>query len=262
LIPLRDQQVLRERFQRELTSRLRIDYFTQKPASIFIPGRQECAYCADVQVLMEEVASLSERITLTVHDIDHEPNVAKSFGIDKVPGIVIRGQTNRPLRYFGVPAGSEFPGFIETLLDAARGTVTLLADTAKQLRKLKSDVHLQVMVTPTCPYCPALARTAAKLALQNVRVKLDVVEVSEFPQMAQHYGVRVVPTTVINDTAALPGAMDESTLLENIFRIVEGKPITRGRTPAPASAFAVQTSQKQQQPQETVTASGLIVPGR
>ena len=262
MIPLRDQQALRERFQRELNSRVRIDYFTQKPSSIFIPGRQECAHCADVQVLMEELASLSQRMTLNVHDIDHEPAIAKTLGVDKVPGIVIRGQTNRPLRYFGVPAGTQFPGFIETLLDAGRGSVSLAADTAKQLRKLKTDVHLQVLVTPACPYCPALVRTAAKMALQNVRVKLDVIEAGEFPAVVQRYGVRAVPTTVINDTAALPGAMDEATLLENILRVVEGKPITAGTRKLNATALAPANPKPQQKPAQTVTASGLIVPGR
>jgi len=262
VIPLRDQQNLRDRFRVELTSRVRIDYFTQKPSSIFIPGRSDCAYCEDVRVLMEEIASLSERITLTTHDVDQELAVAKGFGVDKVPGIVIRGQTNRPIRYFGVPAGTGFPGFIETLLDAARGTVTLQPATTKQLRKLKSDVHLQVLTTPTCPYSPLVARIAAKMALSNVHIKLDVVEVGEFPQMAQRYGVRATPTTIVNDEAALPGAMDEALLLENIFRIVEGKPITRPQTPLPASAFQPQTQEQQGQPKQTVTASGLIVPGR
>jgi glutaredoxin-like protein len=262
MIPLRDQQNLRERFRTELTSRVRIDYFTQKPSSVFIPGRQDCAYCEDVRVLMEEVASLSERITLTTHDIHQELDIAKGFGVDKVPGIVIRGQTNRPIRYFGVPAGTGFPGFIETLLDAARGTVTLLPKTTQQLRKLKSDIHLQVLTTPNCQHSPLVARTAAKMALSNVRIKLDIVEVAEFPQMAQHYGVRATPTTIVNDEAALPGAMDEALLLENIFRIVEGKPITRPQTPLPASAFAVQSPEQQAKPKETVTASGLIVPGR
>jgi len=262
MIPLRDQQTLRERFQRELTSRVRIDYFTQKPLSVFVPGRSDCAYCEDVRVLMEEVASLSERISLTTHDIDQDKDAVKTFGIDKVPGIVIRGQTNRPIRYYGVPSGTGFPGFIETLLDAARGTATLQPKTTQQLRKLKSEVHLQVMTTPTCQYSPYVARTAAKMALLNNRVHLDVVEIAEFPQMAQRYGLRATPTTVVNDEAALPGAMDEALLLESIFRIVEGKAITRPQTPLPATAFQVQSQEQQGQPRETVTASGLIVPGR
>jgi len=43
--------------------------------------------------------------------------------------------------------------------------------------------------------------------------------------------------------------MDEAMLLENIFRIVEGKPITRPQTPLPASAFQVQTQEQQGQRQ-------------
>ncbi len=149
MIPLRDQAVLRERFAESLTGRVRIDYFTQRKSLLYVPGRQDCAHCEETKTLLEELASLSERIALTIHELSDSPQEAAALGVDRVPGIVIRGQANRPLRFFGIPSGSEFPGFIESLVDASRGSVELKPETVKQLRKVKSDVHVQVFVTPT-----------------------------------------------------------------------------------------------------------------
>ena len=149
MIPLRDQEILRQRFESDLTSRVRLDFFTQRPSRIYIPGRQDCAFCEDVKTLLEEVASLSDRISLIVHELADEREAAAELGVDRVPAIVIRGQANRPVRFLGIPSGNEFTGFIETILDASRGSTDLKPETAKQLRKVKLDVKVQVFVTPT-----------------------------------------------------------------------------------------------------------------
>lgn len=60
------------------------------------------------------------------------------------------------------------------------------------------------------------------MALESARVRADVIEVSEFPRLAQRYQVRGVPTTVINDRTLVVGAMDEGMLLEQVMKAVEG----------------------------------------
>ena len=261
MIPLREQEYLRQRFKAELTSRVRIDFFTQKPSTIYVPGRQDCMYCKEAQLLLEELASLSERIALSVHDIEDHEALAKSLGVDKVPAFVIRGQTNRPLRFFGLPTGTGFPSFIDTLIDAATGKVDLLPATVRQLRKLKTDLTLQVLVTTGCEYCPSIARLAAKLALQSNRIKLDVVEVAEFPAIIQRYNVRLVPTTVIDDKVTVPGSMDEATFVEALVQVVEGRPFSSPPKVSHATPLIPpQPQQARPQPQDQVTSSGLILP--
>jgi glutaredoxin-like protein len=263
MIPLRDQDFLRQRFERELTSRLRLDVFTQRPSPIYVPGRQECAYCGEVQSLMEEVAALSSKIALTVHDFEAEAKLAADVGVDKVPATVIRGQTNRPLRYFGLASGTMFIPFVDVLIDASRPGVQLAPETVRQLRKLKSDVKLQVLVTTTDAYSPAMMRLATRLALQSVRIKTEVIELAEYPALAKRYNVRAVPTTLIGEKLILPGLLDEATLLEGIFRVVEGKPLTNDIKPGKATLFdvdAILQAQQQQQAPMRQTSSGLILP--
>ena len=86
MIPLRDQEYLRTRFARELTGGVRIDYFTQRRLPIFIPGREECAYCEETQTLLKEIAALSDKITLNIHEFAESTKEAARLGVDKVPG--------------------------------------------------------------------------------------------------------------------------------------------------------------------------------
>ena len=45
MIPLREQEYIRERFAQELAGKVKIDFFTQKASAIFVPGREERATC-------------------------------------------------------------------------------------------------------------------------------------------------------------------------------------------------------------------------
>lgn len=149
MIPLRDQEYIRERFAEALQGRVRIDLFTQKASAIFVPGREECLTCKDTQTLVEEVASLSDRITLTVHEFTDELAEARKFGVERVPAIVIRGQLNRPLKFYGIPAGNEFANFVETIVLASLPDPGVERETMRRLKKLRRPVTATVFVTPT-----------------------------------------------------------------------------------------------------------------
>jgi predicted DsbA family dithiol-disulfide isomerase len=53
-------------------------------------------------------------------------------------------------------------------------------------------------------------RLAQQLAMESDLITADLVEVTEFPHLAQRYQVRAVPRTVVNDTASIEGALPES----------------------------------------------------
>ena len=57
------------------------------------------------------------------------------------------------------------------------------------------------------------------MAIANSHVMADVVEVSEFPDLVNRYGVRGVPKTVINETVQFVGNVPEA-----VFRNVSNTP--------------------------------------
>jgi glutaredoxin-like protein len=255
VISMRDQNTLRQRFSRELKSRLRIDFFTRRPSAIFVPGR-ECLHCEDVQTMLEELAALSPRISLTVHEYEPGNKTAAALGVDNVPAIVLRGQANRPLRYFGMPSGAQWPGFVETLFETASGIVQLKPETVQALRKLRTDVTLKLLVTPSCPHSAIMTRLAFKLGLHSVRVKVDVIEVAEFPEVIAQVGAPVVPVTVINDAFATPGVLDETDLAQALLTAAEGKDVSVVSKPGTVTPLAA----PQAQVAPRTSPSGLIIP--
>ena len=149
MIPLREQEFIKQKFAQELVGPVRIDYFTQRASALYVPGREECTYCKDVLQLLEEVAALSDKVRLTVHEFTDDREAASRLKVDRIPGIVIRGPANRAIKFYGMPSGHEFPGLIEGIVDASRGKVDLAPETARRLKKLKEDIVIQVLITPT-----------------------------------------------------------------------------------------------------------------
>ena len=253
MIPLRDQEYLRARFAREMVGAVRIDNFTQRNLPIYIPGREECAFCEEIQQTLKELAALSEKIKLNVYEFSESAAEAARLKVDKVPGTVIRGPLNRPIRFYGFPAGQEFPAFVEDIIDASRGKVDLAPETVRQLRKLRREISIQVFVTPTCPHCPSVARLAHRMALESPHISADVVEINEFPRLAERYRVQAVPVIVIEERVALVGAMDERALLAQIVQFAQGK------TLQPAAGAVGPSSPLEQRPPER-REGGLILP--
>ena len=54
---------------------------------------------------------------------------------------------------------------------------------------------------------------AHQLAVESPHVTADVIEVAEFPDVAQRYQVQGVPKTIINEQVSVDGAVPEARLL-------------------------------------------------
>ncbi len=63
-----------------------------------------------------------------------------------------------------------------------------------------------------------MARVAHALAMANHHISATVIEVEEFPDLAQRYQIRGVPKTVINDTAEFVGAVPDEVFLSAILQ--------------------------------------------
>jgi alkyl hydroperoxide reductase subunit AhpF len=147
----RDQAYLRERFERELAEPVTLVHFTQNAAlsQLVIPGRESCAYCKETRQLLEELAGLSDKIALEVHELKPDLPEAQALGVSRVPATVIQGTNKGRVRYFGIPAGRELPSFIDTLIDLSRGQIELTEETREALAAIEQDLHIQVFFTPT-----------------------------------------------------------------------------------------------------------------
>jgi alkyl hydroperoxide reductase subunit AhpF len=101
----------------------------------------------------EELAELSDKITLEVYDFVDDKEIAEQYNIDKIPAtVVMKGGDQAKdynIRYFGIPSGYEFSSLIEDILMVSAEDSGLSDTTKEYLASLSEPVHLQVFVTPT-----------------------------------------------------------------------------------------------------------------
>src|SRR5438093_12448498 len=144
-----DLNEIRHLFE-QLSGDVRLIYFTQQESPLFIPGREECETCKDTRLLLEEIAGLSDKIHLEVHDFVADSEMAREYGIDRIPALVLSADgVKGKVRYFGMPSGYEFSVLLGSLLDVSQGKSALSEETVKVLQGLDKDLHIQVFVTPT-----------------------------------------------------------------------------------------------------------------
>ena len=85
-----------------------------------------------------------------------------------------------------------------------------------EIKAIDKPLHLQVFVTPTCPYCPTAVLSAFKFAMLNENVTADMVEATEFQELSMKYQVQGVPKTVINDSWDVVGGVPPQTLMSKV----------------------------------------------
>ena len=135
----KDRTVIKTRFE-ELDHPVKLINFTQE---------LECMYCTETRKLMEEVAELSDKISLEVYNFINDKEQVNRYSIDKIPATVIESNKDYGIRFFGVPSGFEFGTLVESIVMASKGDSGLKPETRAALAQLAEPVHLQVFVTPT-----------------------------------------------------------------------------------------------------------------
>jgi glutaredoxin-like protein len=208
LIPEDKKELLKNDFKEKLVDPVKIVMFTQE---------LECRYCSDTRNLVQDLATLNDKITTEIYDFVADAAKAKEYGIDKIPALAIMGKKDYGVRIYGIPYGYELQTLIEAIINVSRGKTDLTDNTKSILKEVKSPVHIQVFVTLTCPHCPVAAAVAHKLAIESDLVKADVIETSEFPDLAMKYNVIGVPKIVINEKVEFVGAFNEDLFAEHVL---------------------------------------------
>ncbi len=206
IIPDREKEHIKKHFA-EMTGDVELIVFTQE---------LECQFCKETKELVLELGTLSPKIKTKVYDFVKDGDAGLKYGIKKIPAIAITGKSDYGIRYYGVPAGYEFSVIVEDIIDVSKGTTSLSDNIKKKLAEIKKQVHIQVFVTPTCPYCPRAARTAHQFAMESEFIESDVVEMTDFPHLVQRYGIMSTPHIVINEDTSFVGAQPPEIFIEQI----------------------------------------------
>lgn len=200
---------IKNQLAENLTNPVKIVMFTQE---------MECKFCAETKQLLIELAALNDKINVEVRDFVADSPMAKEYGVDKIPALIIMGERDYGIRFYGLPYGYEFQTLMEDLKTVSSRKTDLSEETKAKLQEIKTPVNIKVFTTLTCPHCPAAAITAHKFAMENELIKAEVIDASEFPDLAIKYMVMATPKTVINEKIEFVGAIPENLFLDQVLQ--------------------------------------------
>jgi alkyl hydroperoxide reductase subunit F len=201
-----------------LTTPISLLFFTQKNA---------CPECIQQQKLLKELDSLSDKFNLEIYDFVLNRDKARKYKIDKIPATVVVGKKDYGIRFYGLTVGYEFTSLLEAIVMVSTGESGLEPQFEILVSNINEPVHIQVMVTLTCPYCQQMVHVANQFALVNDNIRADMVEASQFPQLVQRYDVTGVPKTIINEVHSFEGALPVEAVYLEILKAVNPEEYSR-----------------------------------
>jgi alkyl hydroperoxide reductase subunit AhpF len=142
LIPEGVAVEIRERFK-ELVNPVKLVHFTQE---------LNLEYGRESKQLLEELAGLSDQVSLEVYNFLLDKEKVAEYKIDKVPATAVVGGLSGKdygIRFYGFPAGYEFSTLLDAILSVSKGDSELGPESKEKLGKLTAPLHLEVFVTPT-----------------------------------------------------------------------------------------------------------------
>ena len=140
LLSEQDAEFLKKDFNEKLKNNVKL---------IFFKAEDACLYCKEVKDILTEVAGLIDKLSLEEYDFDKDTYKVKLYGIKRTPAIVIEGDKDYGVRFYGMPAGHEFMTLVNGIINVSSKETGLSEKTVEKLKEIIKPYNIQVFVTPT-----------------------------------------------------------------------------------------------------------------
>ncbi|MEI2733148.1 MAG: alkyl hydroperoxide reductase subunit F [Dermatophilaceae bacterium] len=138
--------------------------------------------------LLDEIAALSDRITVVVADDVRTP----SFAIRR-PGSDAEG-----VRFAGLPMGHEFTSLVLALLQVGGVAPKVSEDTATAIRAIQGEHRFETYMSLTCQNCPDVVQALNAMSVLNPRISHVAIEGGAYQGEIEARAVQAVPTVFHN----------------------------------------------------------------
>ena len=210
LLSDQDRQTVEQRLAR-ITQPVTLLLFTQTI------GAPEGAFMT--RQILDEVAGLSERVTVEEANLILDKERAAEYGIEQIPAVVLLGNgKDTRIRFLGAPAGFEFMSLVEAIVMAGTGDSGLSAASRRMIaERVDKPLEMLVFVTQTCPHCPRAVTLAHRMAVESPLIRATSVDAVDFIDLSHKFHVTGVPKTVVNGTVEIVGAVAEDAFIQQIL---------------------------------------------
>jgi NADH-dependent peroxiredoxin subunit F len=171
----------------------------------------ESAASKEMLALLEEIAGMSDKITLIREDDTRKPSFA-----------VKRGATHKDtakevgIRFAGIPMGHEFTSLVLALLQVGGHPLKLEAEKIAQIAALEGKFHFETFISLSCHNCPEVVQALNLMAVINPNITHVMIDGSLFQDEVNERKIMAVPTIFMNGEEFGAGRMGVDEILPKL----------------------------------------------
>ena len=167
-----------------LTEQLRQHLTNVKHPLELVASLDESKKSADLTELLDEIAALSDKITVRSNgDDDRRPSFA-----------IVRLGTDVRVRFAGIPLGHEFTSLVLALLHVGGHPPRVSEETAHAIRDLEGSYRFETFMSLTCQNCPDVVQALNVMSVINPNIDHVAIDGALFQDEVEARKVMAVPT--------------------------------------------------------------------
>lgn len=159
----------------------------------------------DMLALVNELASMSSRITLEKVDLPRTP----SFSVNRL------GE-DTGVTFAGVPLGHEFTSLVLALLQVSGRAPKVEENIINQIRNIKGEYHFESYISLSCHNCPDVVQSLNLMSILNPNITHTMIDGAAFKEEAESKNIMAVPAVYLNDKFFSSGRMTIEEILGKI----------------------------------------------
>lgn len=184
------------------------DYMTRLVNPIkLLANLDETASSQEMLEMLEEVSSLSEKITL-----NKETDVSK-----RIPSFEVNRETDvTGITFAGIPSGHEFTSFVLALLQAGGHPLKIDAEKIEQIKNIQGKFHFETYISLSCHNCPDVVQALNAMSIINSNISHVMIDGALFQKEVEDKQIMAVPTIFLNDKPFGQGRMELDEIVNKI----------------------------------------------
>ncbi|MCK9236481.1 MAG: alkyl hydroperoxide reductase subunit F [Thiopseudomonas sp.] len=146
------------------------------------------AKSTELKSLLEEIASLSNKITLHLDGTDARK---PSFSLNRIGA-------DMSLRFAGIPLGHEFTSLVLALLQVGGHPSKLAQEMIEQIAQLEGRYEFETYFSLSCQNCPDVVQALNLMAVLNPNIRHVAIDGALFQEEVEQRQVMSVPMVFLN----------------------------------------------------------------
>jgi alkyl hydroperoxide reductase subunit F len=176
-----------------------------------VASLDDSAAAQEMRELLEEIASMSDKITLTNGDDARKPSfavkrAATHKGADQSVGV----------RFAGIPMGHEFTSLVLALLHTGAHPMKLEAEKIAQIAAVEGKFHFETYISLSCHNCPDVVQAMNMMAVINPNITHVMIDGALYQDEVKAREIMSVPTIYLNGEVFGAGRMELDEILLKI----------------------------------------------